>query len=253
MPAAIVSLWFERTLTAALRTADHDLRSALPDLPYAILPSTMNRRDRVAEELLAVLPGGTVMTPATGAEARRALVTPLVFGRWRDVMITTSGGQPDSVLLPRELTMANTRVIACDVVEVARKGPFALDLPSRYLHPRHRMRLLMADDRAARAVEIAAALPPRESLIVLTLPLGTLMAVTADLIAAELIALALSEICLGTSGELNQPWEDAVVQRATELQIGATARSDIRLERHGSGRDSAWADQLTAHLQRRVL
>jgi hypothetical protein len=54
--------------------------------------------------------------------------------------------------------------------------------------------------------------------------------VTGDPIAADLLGLSLSRDPNAGDEELIGPWEDAIVQRATELEVGVRLPSDISLE-----------------------
>ena len=67
-----------------------------------------------------------------------------------------------------------------------------------------------------------------------------LLAATCDPVAAELFALALSEGVLGSDLAFTGPWEDPVVQRATELELGVVVPHQIELVIHGDPGD-AWA------------
>lgn len=251
---ATIYIQAERTLEAALG-------SMLPALTghmngnVALVPSTLERDDRVALAMNSALPPNVetgVLVPVMGTAARRAFVTPMVLGAWRDVPITVPGGRIDSIMLPQELVHASHRISVTDVVEVARHGPFVLDLVARYAHPRHRLRLVVDTGRADLTAEVASAMHCDLHVIALSLPEGTLLAVTTDVIAAELTALALAERCLGNHRAFRGPWEDEVVQRATELQIGVLLPSRIRLLPAGGSVRAPWADLLIEHVRRRL-
>lgn len=221
----------------------------------AVLPSSLDPKDPVAEQVMHLLPEsaeGRVIVPVSGGAARRAFLSPTVLGDWRDMPILAPGSRLPSALMPGALSNAQHRVIAVDVVEVARHGPFVLDLAARYVHPRQRLRVVADTARSELAAEIAGAVNVDLHVVSLTLREGTFLAATTDPIAAELVALALSERCIGSTRAFTGPWEDAVVQRATELELGVLIPSRIRLLPTGSVAHLAWADEITEHVRRRL-
>ncbi len=253
MRTAVVHIRSERTLEAAASV----LPSLIDDIDgsVAILPSSLDYRDPVAEAVLTQLPQGStpeIVTPISGSAARRAFLLPTVLGDWRDVPINVPGVSVESALMPKAVASAEHRIIGVDVVEVSRHGPFVLDVPARYVHPRQRLRLVADRSRSSLVAEVAAALPISLSVVSLTLPEGTFLAATKDIIAAELVALALAERCIGSVRDFTGPWEDAVVQRATELELGVLMPARIRLVADGRCLHEAWADTLQEHVRRRL-
>lgn len=220
-----------------------------------ILPSSLDAKDPVAQEVLRHLPegaDGNIIVPVSGGAARRAFLSPLVLGDWRDMPIAIPSGRLESALVPGQVSTAAHRVAAVDVVEVARHGPFVLDLIARYVHPRQRVRVVADTARSEIAAELASAVRIDVYAVSLTLREGTFLAVTTDPIAAELVALALAERCIGSTRAFTGPWEDAVVQRATELELGVLLPSRIRLLPTGDAARQPWADEITEHVRRRL-
>lgn len=220
-----------------------------------VLPSSLDPKDPVADEVISNLPDGAegdVLVPVSGGAARRAFLSPTVLGDWRDMPILAPGSRLQSALMPGSISNADYRVVTVDVVEVARHGPFVLDLAARYVHPRQRLRVVADSARSEIAAEIAGAVRVDLNVVSLTLREGTFLAVTTDAIAAELVALALSERCIGSTRAFTGPWEDAVVQRATELELGVLLPSRIRLIASGSAAQQPWADEITEHVRRRL-
>lgn len=254
MRTAVVHIKIERTLQTAAAAALPSLVDHM-DGSVAILPSSLEHRDPVAEAIRDHLPVDSrpeIITPISGSAARRAFLIPTVLGDWRDVPINTPGVSVSSALMPKAIVTAQHRIIAVDVVEVARHGPFVLDVPARYVHPRQRLRLVADHSRSSLVAEVASALPISVSVVSLTLPGGTFLATTTDVIAAELVALALAERCIGSVRAFTGPWEDAVVQRATELELGVLMPARIRLIPEGECLREPWADALQEHVRRRL-
>lgn len=254
MKRATVSLWFDSDPTSAA----HGL---LPnhvqhmDGRVAIMPSSLDSLDPFAETVLPILPANAesfVAVPVTGAAARRAFITPNVLGSWIDRRVLAEDATISSVTFPQDIAQASHRIVVTDVVEVSRRGPFVLDLPARYIHPRQRMRLLASGEREALAAEVGSAFPIDVIAVFLALRDGVVLAVTTDVIAAELVALAMSELCIGAPRSFTGPWEDKVVQRATELQLGVGLPSYLGLVANGPRRHDAWANRILEHIRIRL-
>lgn len=221
----------------------------------ALLPSSLDGKDPFLELVRTALPVDTspfTALPVTGSAARRAFLTPTVLGNWIDRPVHVEGLQFTSVTLPNDLARAEHRIVVTDVVEVSRRGPFVLDLPARYIHPRQRMRLLASGQREAQAAEVAAGFSLDLMAVYLAQRSGVVLAVTTDPIAAELVALAMSELCIGSPRSFAGPWEDPVVQRATELELGVLLPNRIRLILDGPERGSHWAQRIDQHIHQRL-
>lgn len=251
---ATISLW-----------ADTDLDRATSSLiaahvghmqgEVAVLPSSLDAKDPFVQSVLAELPEVTqpfVLLPVSGAAARRAFLTPNVIGRWIDRPVRLDEAAHLTVTWPQDLAQANHRIIVTDVVEIARKGPFILDLAARYIHPRQRMRFLSSSQRESQAAEIASGLSIDLIVVYLAQREGVVMAVTTDMIAAELTAIAMSELCVGAPRSFTGPWEDSVVQRATELEMGAVLPDRMKLILDGPARSAAWSQRIYDHIRLRL-
>lgn len=254
MKNATISLW-----------ADTDTAHATDSLvtPYvghmsgsiALLPSSLDAKDPFLNTVQRSLPEVArpfAALPVSGAAARRAFVTPNVIGRWIDRPVKILDGSLNAITWPQSLAQADHRIVVTDVVEVARNGPFVLDLSARYIHPRQRMRLLASSQREAQAAEIASALSIDLFAVYLAQREGVILAVTSDIIAAELVALAMSELCVGAPRSFTGPWEDAVVQRATELELGVLLPNRMRLILDGPDRSAHWSQRIVEHIRMRL-
>ncbi len=254
MRTATVQIQIEPTLHRAAAEVLPAMTAHLQG-DVVVLPSSLDAADPVANEVLQLLPDAVearVLVPVSGPAARRAFLSPTVLGQWRDMPIPAPGSKLQTAVMPGPIATAAHRLIAVDVVEVARHGPFVLDVAARYAHPRQRVRLVADAARGEIAAEIASAVHVDLHVVSLTLRDGTYLAATTDPIAAELVALALSERCLGATRAFTGPWEDIVVQRATELELGVLLPSRIRLVTAGSAAQQPWADEITEHVRRRL-
>lgn len=254
MKNATISLWADTDFSQATQS----LLSAYVNHmegSVSLLPSSLDAKDPFVGLVGQALPEvarPAALLPVSGAAARRAFVTPSVIGRWIDRPVKHPSTGLNSVTWPQELAQADHRIVVTDVVEVARKGPFVLDLPARYIHPRQRARLLASGQREAQAAEVASALTVELFAIYLAQRDGVILAVTTDVIAAELVALAMAELCVGAPRAFTGPWEDPVVQRATELELGVLLPDRIRIILDGAERASHWSQRIVEHIHMRL-
>lgn len=254
MKNATISLWADTDFGHATESLLMAHTSHMTGT-VALMPSSLDGKDPFVELVRVSLPEDTtpfVALPVTGAAARRAFLTPTVIGRWIDRPVRSSDASLKSILWPQDLEQANHRIGVVDVVEVARRGPFVLDLAARFIHPRQRMKLLSSSQREAQAAEVASSLSVDLFAIYLAQREGVVLAVTTDIVAAELVALAMSELCVGSPRSFTGPWEDAVVQRATELELGVLLPNRIRIIQNGPDRASHWAQRIAEHVHLRL-
>lgn len=254
MKNATISLWADTDFSQATESLIAPHTSHMSG-SVALLPSSLDAKDPFVALVGKSLPEVArpfVALPVSGAAARRAFLTPNVIGRWIDRPVNASDSTLTSVTLPQDIAQANHRIVVTDVVEVARKGPFVLDLPARYVHPRQRMRILSSSQREAQAAEVASAFSSELFAIYLAQREGVMLAATTDIVAAELVALAMSELCVGSPRSFTGPWEDAVVQRATELELGVLLPNRLRIIVNGPDRASHWSQRISEHIHLRL-
>lgn len=254
MRNATISLWADNDFNAATQSLLRAHASHMTG-PVAILPSSMDIKDPFASMVTAALPEDThvfTSVPISGAAARRAFVTPTVLGSWIDRPVPGESTAVSSIAWPQDIAQARHRIVVTDVVEVARKGPFILDLPARFIHPRQRMKFLASGQRESLAAEVASSFSIDLMAIYMSHREGVVLAVTTDPIAAELTALAMSELCTGAPRSFTGPWEDPVVQRATELEMGVLLPNRIRIITDGPNRADHWAQRVVDHVHLRL-
>ena len=116
-----------------------------------------------------------------------------------------------------------------DVDAVRGGGPFVLDLLARYVHPVSRFRFLGRQARADAVVDVNLAVHIATSVIGKEFGTFALVGMTSDPIAAELLALAIADEDLPPDHSVIGPWEDRVVQRATELELGVRIPRELSL------------------------
>ncbi len=173
-----------------------------------------------------------------GRSAR--LVPPPRFGlvgragrlpRWLPVDLRRRGGRFDTVPMPASMVTADARWL---VTSLPGAGIGRSSRPIWAVAAYAGTRTTIAAALARSSVEpgamadLAAAVPP--ALVLLAGRWGgrELAVATTDLIAAELVWLTLAEADGGE--DRVGPWEDATVQRATELDLGARLPSQLAPE-----------------------
>jgi hypothetical protein len=221
-----------------------------------LLPSSLSREDDLVRSLRRSLRTYAVSSSVVVPEhPLRAATGAVITGqrlRWREVRLSLPDKADREVLLPRRLLGQNPLVYATHVDAVARRGPFQLDLLSRYVHPRHRIRQVIDRDRAGLAAEVNMVRGPEWCIIGFDGPPG-LVAVTHDIVAGELFALCMAERFFDKTVEFSSPWEDRVVQRATELELGARTPDDIRIDVMGQpGHTGEAVDAIVDHVRQRI-
>jgi len=213
------------------------VRSALPVKDgvgdVLVLPSTLRRSDRVASAVRDVLrdrrvPSHVILPVNPIAELTR-LGTKTSGSSWTTVAINPPDGAQRSIRLPDRLFGGGPLWTVTDVDAVSGSGPFVLDLLAMYLHPLSRLRNLATRARADAAVDANMAVSISLSVIGKDSGGVAIAAVTRDPVAAELFALALADENLPADRTVTGPWEDRVIQRATELELGARIPRDLSL------------------------
>lgn len=231
-----VFVYHAPTMAGAVDGVVEHLAGSSCTLPL-LLPSSLNQGDVLVGGMRRSFRARSVTASVAVPEPALRLPTGVLRGK-RSVWRATGLSLPDKpdrrVLLPIRLLDADAVLYVSHVNAVARTGPFQLDLLSRYLHPRHRVRHLVDPDRADLAAEVNLVLRPDWCIVGCDVPPGVI-AITRDLVAGELVALCLAERFFDRRAEFASPWEDRVVQRATELELGARAPGEIRVEIAGEG------------------
>ena len=192
-----------------------------------VVPSTLDRSDQRLAGLRGALceqhVRARVFVPRSPASLATSVLSPRRASAWTTIQSDGTSWRTDSRLL-------KSRWLAFTIVdETTKTGPFVLDLPSRFLHPVDRVKLLARPDRQWLVADIAAPVLPSVSFVSTAVAGGWLAIVTTDPVAAELWALVLAERHLDQRMEMQGPWEDAAVQRATELELGVRIPTQIRL------------------------
>lgn len=217
------------TLEAAVREfCREDFRSRAPLLAQEIVvvgerPGRHEGRDVAGAAARAFRAQGQmariVRPPSTFARARE-LIPGVGAGDWVLVDIRGRGAGLKAVRVPRAL--AGAAIVAAIDLQGATSP---IGIWPAYVHPLVGAAAASSRSRTSLAADLALAFSHRGLLIGGTVGSLDIGVATEDLVAAELITLALRE-----SGDSEVgPWENPLVQRATELEIGVTRPDQIRL------------------------
>lgn len=191
-----------------------------------VVPSSLLSDDAVTRRIIQALrDGGVEVQLVTPRPTGRilALRTPAAV-RWQRIAVGAGNVRIDGRIV------SGFRIGVVTVDAGRERGPFALDLPSHFLHPLDRARLIVSRDRPRVVADVAVHARMDHLVVVTPVENRFLWLATGDLIAAELWSLALAERFLPPGVEMQGPWEDPTVQRATERDLGARIPADMRLE-----------------------
>ncbi|MCC6313453.1 MAG: hypothetical protein IT337_05535 [Thermomicrobiales bacterium] len=212
-------------LAACLSTTASALDPAIPTvllLPPPPLPSVVRAAARVLEHALAsAVPAGVAtVRPPAGLDRLRQ-----VAGRWRERPVPPGGERFDTVLIP-PLLADRQRVLLTLLPGAPNDSHSPFALLAACAHPRQQLAAKIARDSAA-AAELGAPLAPALTVLVSNALDAPFAAATGDPIAAMLLWLAW--LPDDPAAERVGPWEDAAVQRATQLDLGVRTPSALRL------------------------
>ena len=191
--------------------------------PLPVVPASLRRDDPHIASIRGALRVRGVRTVVVAPRAPAAVLTRRGRSAWRSATIDGNRWRVDGRLAAPWVALA--------IVDAgSHTGPFALDLPARFLHPADRLRLAARPDRLRLLADIAAIAPPATCLMLTPADGGWLALPTRDPIAAELWALGLAERFHPADVEMQGPWEEPAVQRATELGLGVRVPDDMRID-----------------------
>jgi hypothetical protein len=125
-----------------------------------------------------------------------------------------------------------------------------------FAHPRQRTGARLSNARDGLTAEIALAIAPALILLLADWHGAPLLIASNDLIAAEVAGLAVQQRLQPSHDDPVGPWEHPIVQRATELELGALTPGQINAERLWVGDQSspqkAKFDELAAAILARI-
>ncbi len=242
----------ERVTIALSSTAPEDVAETVATLltlirpsPPTVVTADEGRRARVRFDAIAGSPASGVTRLLGGRIVSRdgrpvPFVAPFPTGgnlfrrgaSWDPVPSPGDATGRAPVRLDARLAPPHRVLVVADLVDHPRGSPIAI--LSRYVHPRDRLHARLADGDPL-AVNAAFGFVIALVVVIAAAPNGQRrIAVTTDLLAAELVAVALGARGPEHDGAVdhpgsNQPWEDATVQRATAASLGVDHPSRLAL------------------------
>ena len=135
-----------------------------------------------------------------------------------------------SVWLPAHIVSAKTLVAVNDVrQDLAVRPALAIGLWSQFAGLWERIGVRLAKPDEGLAAEIALAVRPALILLVDSWRGLPVVISTSDQIAAELVGLAVRQARRAGEDDLIGPWQDPLVQRATELDLGVRSPEQLAI------------------------
>ena len=201
------------------------LAGAGPIEVLATLPGRSFGRNPLMTELTSAL---RVQVPRVEVLVRSGTgVLQRAVEAWTDVPTPPGASRFETVRVPNWWHESSRRCLVC---QSPRHSPSTPDRPlfrlAALAHPRQRLAARLSPDHAALVAELASAWRPRLILLAGRWESHRLVIATRDLIAAELVWLALAERTSTQDGV--GPWEDPAVQRATVLEMGVAGPHELR-------------------------
>ena len=171
---------------------------------------------------------------------RSGTVRPRSGVAWKELASSNLAARLVPVRVLRRLAEAEARCLVAPLPSPRadrRRSPIiAL---AAYAHPRQRLAIRLTPVETGLAAEFALALRPLLTVLVGALGPRSLVVATTDVVAAELAWLALRDDDAEPERPAPGPWEDPVVQRATELDLGVRlpAQLEVALRSADAGPD----------------
>lgn len=191
---------------------------------------------------------------APDREVNVAVPEPFPRAVWRRIARQNHRGTPvalgpSAVQMPKGIVGAATIVAVNDLRgEPAERPVIVLGIWSRFAGLKARVGVRVSPPEQGPAAEIALAVRPSLVLLADRWHERSLVVATADQIAAELVGLAIRQAMRNGDDEDIRPWQDPVVQRATELDLGVRIPDQIAIRARSIGNTAETTDDLRALL-----
>lgn len=132
--------------------------------------------------------------------------------------------------VPREVAAASQRALVTSLAgDGTGRGSRPMLALTRFVHPAQRLAAVLDAGPSGTVAAIGTFFAPQPIALVGSRRGRPLAVVTFDLVAAELAWLALAADGPRSEAATMRPWEDAIVQSATRLDVGARIPSQLAL------------------------
>jgi len=197
--------------------------------PIVLLCATAGARETAEQVAASIRTRGTaadvrVLVPPSGLAAGN----PFRRGSWVAVDVSGRGGRFDRVRVARPVATTEVVCVVSVLGHRPERRPIAIGAFVPFLHPREGLAVRVERGKRGLAADLAIAFAPRLIVLVATVQGHAVVVSADDLIAAELVGLALRRE-QADDDETVGPWEDRLVQRATELNLGVRVPTAIDL------------------------
>jgi hypothetical protein len=172
---------------------------------------------------------------------------------WVPIHLPEFAERRDPVRIPRQVAGATRYLVSSLPGPVGMRKLRPIQALASFAHPRQRLASFLDASHSGVAAEIALALRPRLVLLIGDYEETPISIVTTDIVAAELLWLALAPPPVLGHDAVVGPWEDPVVQRATEIDLGVRLPDQLVIRTPDAPVGaSAFLDRLVERAQQRL-
>ena len=157
---------------------------------------------------------------------------------YEEIDVSSRAARLTTVSLPAVMGSGATVFVVNDLRAVTDTRPIvAIGLWSTLVNPWQRIGARVSDPRDGLVAEIALAAPLATYFIIDRIAGKLIGILGSDMVAVELVSLALRTVGRGIGADTG-PWEDPLIQHASDLQLGVTIPEEITIEATGMEFDS---------------
>lgn len=248
----VIHVWLGHVLERVLSAGADDISQDLSALGAITIASNQKRSctsSLIAAHHLAALLRRDTTTPGSPNISRvvsviepddtraRLAASLRIARRYNTVVITAPAAKYCKLPVRRDVAEAQALIGVGSVESSRSPGLLAIGHWTQYIDPRLSVSLLHPSRREPKVADVALAISPTiAGTLLIGQHLGYVVCIWArDLVAAELAGLGLWSANLPDRHDRFGPWEDPVVQRSTDLDLGALVPSDLSIRAYWVG------------------
>lgn len=175
----------------------------------------------------------TVAAPGTGGARLKRILAPSRSMRLVD--LTRTAARFNRLLVDSMVAERSTLIGVSHLGEVGNQGPGAIGLWTCFADPRLAIPIQRLRRRHPDIADIALAFSPSMTLLMAKTKGYVVSIFGLDLVAVELVGLAVNAANQSDPELRLRPWEDPVVQRATEIGLGVERPDQIGFQPEWAG------------------
>jgi hypothetical protein len=147
---------------------------------------------------------------------------------WRSIDLGGRGDRLTHARMPERLARGGPALVVSDLTRFDPARPaIAIGVWAQFAHPFQRFGAAISHQGDGLTAELALAAPPAWYFVSASWQGKPMAILSNDMIAAELLGLAIGQVQADPDREPAGPWEHPLVQRATELNLGARTPAAI--------------------------